>query len=46
MLKNGKGVLEAAKSSGLSETEVIKLNRKLLEKKKTSKAVGTAGESR
>ena len=46
MLKNGRGILEAAKSSGLSETEVIKLNRKLLEKKKTSKAVGTAGEGR
>ena len=46
MLKNGRGILEAAKSSGLSETEVIKLNRKLLEKKKTSKSVGTAGEGR
>ena len=46
MLKRGNGVLEVAKSSGLSETEVIKLNRKLLEKQKTSKAVGTAGEGR
>ena len=45
-LKRGAGILETAKSSGLSETEVIKLNRKLQEKKKTSKSVGTAGEGR
>ncbi len=45
-LRRGAGILETAKYSGLSETEVIKLNRKLLEKKKTSKSVGTAGEGR
>ena len=45
-LKRGAGILEAAKSSGLSETEVIKLNRKLQEKKKASPTVGTVGEGR
>ena len=46
MLKNGRGVLEAAKSSGLSETEVIKLNRKLLAKYKKEKSTGTVDPNR
>lgn len=41
MLKRGKGVAEAVKSSGLSETEVIKLNRKLLAKSKKTSSIKT-----
>ena len=46
MLKNGRGVLEAAKSSGLSETEVVKLNRKLLAKYKKERSTGTVDPNR
>ena len=46
MLKNGRGVLEAAKSSGLSEIEVVRLNKKLLAKSRKGKSEEIVGSNR